>query len=222
MNRASSCIARSLKASVGPVKQLQDEKIVVDLLEGRDRLVPEVSVGRLDHAVERRTVEIVADVGTKDGLGDIAIGLAREGRDLLSREKRIALREIKAAVARETGQHGLAEGQDGCIAPCGDVVHDDFRIMGTDGDGRQCPAVGGGVVSSRPSFDERRPPGVADEDPDGTERQTEPGQRVGEVIVGDAGSGHDGFRPASRVDHRRIGVDREGRGIFQVIVRGDG
>ena len=67
-----------------PMKQLEDEEIVVELRERRDGLVPEAGISGIDHRSERRRVEIVADERRQHRLGNRAVGLAGKARDRLA------------------------------------------------------------------------------------------------------------------------------------------
>ena len=112
-----------LEGERGAVEQLEQEEIVGELRERRDRRVAERAVGVSDHRREVFTRNSVADEGRDDGLGGFRISAAGKPRDGGGVKLRIGFRQVEPAVGRKPGQRRLGEIQRGRLAAGGNVTH---------------------------------------------------------------------------------------------------
>ena len=67
-----------------PIKQFEHKKIGIELREGRDRLVPEIRVGGLDHASQGARLDLARHERCQDGLRDLLVRSARKAGDRVS------------------------------------------------------------------------------------------------------------------------------------------
>ena len=109
ISREISCIATSLNASVGPVKQLQQELIGADLVERHHGGMAERGVGLIGHAAEIGVGDFAADKRPDHLDRDFPIGPAEQPGDGFGRQLRPGFGHVEAAVAGKPGQHHIAE-----------------------------------------------------------------------------------------------------------------
>ena len=105
------------------MEKLEDEEVVADLDERRDRRVAERGVGRRDHAPKIGRGDLAVDERAHDGFRDLGVAAAGESRDGVARKRRPALRHVEAAVARKAGKERVGEADRGRLAAGGDVQH---------------------------------------------------------------------------------------------------
>jgi hypothetical protein len=114
-------MATSLKAR--PVEQFGDEGLRPDLHQRHDRRMVEGGVGLLAQVLQDVGGDLLAGELADDRGRHLGIGLAGETRNLLGRDRRPFLGDIKAAVRRQALQHGVDETDGGRGAPRRDELH---------------------------------------------------------------------------------------------------
>ena len=116
-------MARSLNASVGPVKQLEDEIAHAELHQRGNRGMAEIAVGLARHAGKVVFGNGVTDERADDLDGDFRIGPAGKARDRVRIELRPSRGNVEAAVARKPCQRRLDEAERRGLTPGGDIAH---------------------------------------------------------------------------------------------------
>ena len=109
MRRASSCIATSLKASVGPWNSSRIHRLRSDLNERRDGRVAETRIGIAGERNELAARHCASRERLQNRCRNLGEGLAGKGRDGVRLQSRPGLRHVKAAVARETRKQRVLE-----------------------------------------------------------------------------------------------------------------
>ena len=115
-----------LEGERGAVEEFEQEEIVGELRQRRDRRVAERAVGVRDHRRQVFARNGVADEGGDDRLGGFRIGAAGEPRDGGRVKLRISFRQVEPAIGRKPGQRRLGEIQRGRFAAGGNVAHVGF------------------------------------------------------------------------------------------------
>ncbi len=82
ISRASSCIATSLKASVGPWKSSSTKVFGAGLHQRADGLVAEGRIGFAHQPLEDRRRDLAAEERRQHADGEVGIGKAAHGADL--------------------------------------------------------------------------------------------------------------------------------------------
>ena len=108
------------------MKQLEHERVRVELRQRRHRGMAKTAVGLARHAGEVGFGNGIADERPDHLDRDFRIGAAGKAGDCLRLKPRPGLRHIKAAVAGKAREHGLGKAERRGFAPGGDVTQHDI------------------------------------------------------------------------------------------------
>src|ERR1700734_1759596 len=122
----SHCMAKSLKASVGPWKSSSVNRLLSTCVSGA---VAEAGIGGCGQGVHFCVIEILVDKGRHEPRGRFRIRNAAQGPDRIRRQMGNGERHVEAAVACETGEKGVREAQRRRRAARRNIIHDK-RILG--------------------------------------------------------------------------------------------
>ncbi len=123
ISRASSCIATSLKASVGPWKSSRTKVLAPSLHQRADRFVPERGIGFTHQPLEDGRRDFAAEIWRQQAHGEVGIGQAAHGADFSRAELRPFLRHVEPAVARKARKHGIRETEDRRVSARAHIFH---------------------------------------------------------------------------------------------------
>ena len=123
ISRASSCMATSLKASVGPWNSSRMKRFGADLDQRADRLVAKRRVGLAHHPLEAGRLDLAIDERRKHADRQVGIGKPAHGADLGGGELRPLPRDVEAAVAGKPGQQRVGKAENGRLAPGTHILH---------------------------------------------------------------------------------------------------
>ena len=117
ISRATSCMARSLKASVGPWNSSSTNRLGRELRERRGRRMAERAVGLARHAGEIGFRDGGADEGPDHLDRDLGVRPAGKAGDGFGIERGPRLGHVKPAVAGQPREHDLDKIERRGLAP---------------------------------------------------------------------------------------------------------
>ena len=117
-------MATSLNARVGPWNSSSTHRAAVDLHQRRDGRMPEARIGVARERDQLAAREAPPTNGSSTADRHLGERLARRAPAMVSgRNVRPGLRHVEAAIARETCQQGLLEGELRRFASGADISH---------------------------------------------------------------------------------------------------
>jgi hypothetical protein len=112
-----------LEGECRPVKQLQHEKIRIELGQWRDRGMAKAAIGFPHHAREISFANCVSHKRADHFDRDLGVGPSGKILNGGAIERRPAFRDVKAAVAGKAREHHIDKIEWGSLAPRRDITH---------------------------------------------------------------------------------------------------
>ena len=106
-----------LERQGGPVKELEQPLVRIDLDERGNRRVIEIAIGVIDHALKLDWGNRAVHEWRNHGMRQLGIGAPTQSLHRRVGQPRPFGGYVKAAVAGEARQHDLLETEDWCFAP---------------------------------------------------------------------------------------------------------